>query len=127
VLLIEEPDFVTIYSAGGSAELERVMRAAMAHLQTISPVNCEYGRQALGDLASAGLVDIEAEGRCPIVTGGHPFAAAFLRLTIEKLRSGVLADGDVTESEFDAALDHLVDPGATVVGPMTVAAWGRRP
>jgi SAM-dependent methyltransferase len=37
VLLIEEPDFVTIYGAAEPPELRRVVVAAMAHLTSISP------------------------------------------------------------------------------------------
>ena len=99
VLLIEEPDFVTIYGAGEPPALRHVIIAAMAHL----------------------------ESTCPIVHGGSPLAAGFLRLTIEKLREPVLAAGAVSEDEFAQAVAALQDPGTTVVAPMTVAAWGRRP
>jgi hypothetical protein len=73
------------------------------------------------------LKDVHAEGRCPIVRGGSPLAADFLRLTIEKLREAVLAGGTVTQEEFAEAVAALQDPSITVVAPMTVAAWGRRP
>jgi len=63
----------------------------------------------------------------PIVPGGSPLAADFLRLTIEKLRAPVLAGGAVTECEYDQAVAALQDPSVTVVAPMTVAAWGTRP
>jgi hypothetical protein len=70
------------------------------------------------------LADVQAEGRCPVVRGGTPLAADFLRLTAQKLREPVLAAGDVTAAEFDQALADLQDPNITVVAPMTVAAWG---
>jgi len=125
-LLIEEPDFVTIYGSGDSLAIRRVFIAAMRHLESTCPVECEYGRRALADLAAVGLEDVRAEGRCPIVRGGTPLAGGFLRLTIEKLREPVLAKGDVTLEEFSQALADLQDPNVTVVAPMTVAAWGRR-
>jgi hypothetical protein len=53
----------------------------------------EYGRRALGDLAAAGLADMQAEGRYPIVRGGSSLATDLLRLTIEKVRGPVLATG----------------------------------
>jgi hypothetical protein len=59
--------------------------------------------------------------------GGSPLAKDFLRLTIEKLREPVLETGDVTALEFDQAVADLQDPAVTIVAPMTVAAWGRRP
>jgi hypothetical protein len=125
VLLIEDPDFITIYSAGELA-VRSVMRAAMAHLEATCPVDCEYGRRALGDLMALGLVDVQAEGRCPIVRGGSPMAAQFLRLTIEKLRHPVLAQGTVSKATYDDAVAALEDPDVTIVSPMTVAAWGHR-
>jgi SAM-dependent methyltransferase len=127
VLLIEEPDFVTIYGAAEPPALRRVVIAAMAHLSSTSPVDLEYGRRAMGDLAAVGLSGVQAEGRCPIVRGGNPLAADFLRLTLEKLREPVLAAGAVTGEEFAQAVAALQDPDTTVVAPMTVAAWGRRP
>ncbi len=127
VVLIEDPDFVTIYGAAEPPALRTVMIASMRHLEETTPVDCEYGRRALADLAAVGLRDVQAEGRCPIVRGGHPLAAHFLRLTLEKLREPVLAAGRVTAAAFDEAVAALEDPAVTVVAPMTVAAWGWRP
>jgi SAM-dependent methyltransferase len=126
VLLIEEPDFVTIFGAGELA-VRRVIAAMVAHLETTCPMDGQYGRRALADLAAVGLQDVCAEGRCPIVRGGSPLAADFLRLTIEKVREPILAGGAVTAEEFAQASAALQDPAITVVAPMTVAAWGRRP
>jgi SAM-dependent methyltransferase len=126
VVLIEEPDFVTIYHGGQSRALRSVFIAAMRHLEETTPVDCEYGRRALRDLTAVGLLDVGAEGRCPIVRGGHPLAAHFLRLTLEKLREPVLSAGHVTREAFDEAVTALEDPAVTVVAPMTVAAWGWR-
>jgi SAM-dependent methyltransferase len=126
VLLDEEPDFITIYQAARPASLRRVVRAAMRQLEADRPLDCEYGRHLLGDLLATGLVDTAAEGRCPVVRGGSPPAANFLRLTIEKVKSGVLADETVTSADYDEAIAALEDPGATIVMPMTIAGWGRR-
>lgn len=124
VVLIEEPDFVTIFEAGEPAALRRVVIAAMRCLEAISPVEVEYGRRALDDLIAVGLVGAAAEGRCPIVRGGDPLASHFLRFTLEKLRGEVLAEGKVTEADFAEAIKALEDPTVTIVTPMTVAAWG---
>ena len=126
VVLVEEPDFVTTYGAAEPPALRRVIVAAMRHLEATCPVEVEYGRRALGDLIAVGLVDVEAEGRCPIVRGGNPLAAHFLRFTLEKLHQSVVSEGEVTEAEFAEAADALENPAVTVVTPMTVAAWGRR-
>jgi SAM-dependent methyltransferase len=127
VVLIEEPDFVTIYGSGDSAAVRHVFVVAMRYLETTCPIDCQYGRRALGDLVAVGLEDVRAEGRTPVVRGGSPLAADFLALTIEKLREPVLAAGEVSVGEFGDAVAALRDPDVTVVAPMTVAAWGRRP
>lgn len=126
VLLDEEPDFVTIYEAAEPPALRRVMRAAMAHLERTCPVDCEYGRRLLDDVSAAGFVDAGAEGRCPVVRGGTPPAAHFLRLTLDKLEPALLADRTVTAAEYAEAVAVLNDPSRTIVMPMTVAAWGWR-
>jgi SAM-dependent methyltransferase len=126
VILIEEPDFVTIYEAAQPAALRRVVMASMRHLESTCPVDVEYGRRALDDLIAVGLGDTGAEGRVPIVRGGHPLAAHFLRFTLEKLRDPVLAAGTVSEADFTEAIHALQDPAATIISPVTVAAWARR-
>jgi len=127
VLLAEEPDFVTIFGATAPPALRRVVTVGMRHLEAVSPVEVEYGRRLLDDLSAVGLVDVMAEGRCAVVRGGTPPAADFLRLTLEKLREALLAERLVSEAEFVEAMAALQDPATTVVMPMTVAAWGRRP
>ena len=127
VLLDEEPDFVTVYEAAEPAALRRVMRQAMRHLESTCPVDCQYGRRLLDDLISVGLVDAAAEGRCPIVRGGSPPAAHFLRLTLDKLKPALFADQTITVADYDDAVAALEDPARTVIMPMTVAAWGQRP
>src|SRR5262249_3241202 len=115
VLLDEECDFVTIYEAAEPPALRRVVRAAMAHLGRTSPVDCEYGRRLLDDVSAAGFVDAAAEGRCPVVRGGTPPAAHFLRLTLEKLKPVLLGDNIVTVAEYAEAVAALEDQAATIV------------
>jgi SAM-dependent methyltransferase len=126
-LLVEEPDFVTIFGAAEPPALRRVTIAAMRHLESTCPVNVEYGRQLLDDLSAAGLDNVAAEGRCLLTRGGTPPAGHFLRFTLEKLRAALLADESVSESDFAQAIDALRDPAVTVMMPMTIAAWGWRP
>jgi SAM-dependent methyltransferase len=125
-LLVEEPDFVTIFGAAEPPALRRAMHAGMRYLESTCPVEVEYGRRLVDDLDATGLVDVAAEGRCAIVRGGSPPAAHFLRLTLEKLRAGMLASHRLSEEELDSALAALQDASLTVMMPMTVAAWGRR-
>jgi len=127
VLLDEEPDWVTIFETPESSALRHVVIAAMRYLEATCPIDTQYGRRLVDDLVAAGLEDVRAEGRCPIVSGGSPPAAAFLRLTIEKLRAPLVSGHRIREKEVDEAVAVLEDPEANVMFPLTVAAWGRRP
>ena len=125
-LLVEEPDFVSIFGTAEPPALRRTLTAAMAYLESTCPVEVTYGRRLLDDLTDAGLSDIAAVGRAPVVRGGSPPAADFLRLTIEKFRGPLLDKKKVTEQEFTEATEALQDPGRSFVWPMTVAAWGQK-
>jgi SAM-dependent methyltransferase len=126
VLIVEEPDFVTIFGTAEPPALRAVITRAMRYLESTCPIEVEYGRRVLDDLTAVGLVNVAAEGRASVVRGGSPPAAHFLGLTLEKLRGPLLKDGAVTEAEFVEAISALQDPAVTVVMPMTVAAWGWR-
>jgi SAM-dependent methyltransferase len=126
-LLIEEPDFVTMKHAVSPPALQRVTFALQKLLEAMTPVEIDYGRRAMDDLLAAGLTDVNAEGRCPIVRGDHPLSIDFLHLTIAKVKSPLLTGGEISEADYDAAISALQDPGRVIVTPMTVAAWGRRP
>jgi SAM-dependent methyltransferase len=125
-LLVEEPDFVSIFGTAEPPVLRRTMTAAMAFLESTCPVEVEYGRRLFDDFVAVGLSDIAAEGRAPVVRGGSPPAADFLRLTIEKFRRPLLDEGKVTEQELTEATEALRDPRRIFVMPMTIAAWGQK-
>ena len=59
-------------------------------------------------------------------SGGHPLATHSLRFALEKFREPLVAGGKVTAVDCAEALAALLDPTATIVAPMTVAAWERR-
>jgi hypothetical protein len=60
------------------------MIAAMRYLEATSPIDTQYGRRLVADLQAAGLEGVQAVGRCPIVRGGNPPAAHFLRASRSK-------------------------------------------
>lgn len=126
VLLVEEPDFVTMFHASEPPSLRKAIFAAMRYLEASCAVDTQYGRRVLNDISAVGLDDTGAEGRCPVVRGGSPPAAHFLALTLQKLRGPLLARKHISDTEFEEALAALQNPAITVYMPMTVAAWGRR-
>src|SRR6478736_637427 len=93
VLIVEEPDFVTIFGTAKPPALRDVITRGMRYLESTCPIEVEYGRRVLDDLTAVGLVNVAAEGRASVVRGGSPPAAHFLRLTLEKLRVPLLNDG----------------------------------
>jgi len=124
-LLVEEPDFVTIFNTAEPQALRRVVIAAVEYLEASHPVEGQYGRRVLDDLCSVGLRDVAAEGRSLVVRGGS-LPTDFMRLTLEKCRAALLADRRVNEAEFVEATETLRNPECSVIMPMTVAAWGWR-
>jgi hypothetical protein len=84
-----------------------------------------YGRPVAGDLAAAGLVEVNAEGRVAMWRGGED-GGRIWRLTIEPLREEI-ASGVATADDIHAALALCDDPQAAIVSQITMAAWGRRP
>jgi SAM-dependent methyltransferase len=124
--LIEEPDFVTLFNTADPPALRRVSLAAVEYLEATFPVEGQYGRRLLDDVGNLGLSDVTAEGRSLVVRGGsHP--TDFIRLTLEKCRTVLLAEQIITEAEFAEATEALRDPRRSIMMPMTVAAWGWRP
>jgi SAM-dependent methyltransferase len=85
-----------------------------------------YGLQLPADLAAGGLVDVACCARVPIVSSGTP-KVDFLALSLEHLRSRFETAGLLTADEVDEALAALRQPGRTMLAPIMVAAWGRKP
>jgi SAM-dependent methyltransferase len=84
------------------------------------------GRKLPAMLESAGLVDVEAEGRVRLVRSATP-EADFSRLSMLALRQRLVAGGRLTEAQLDAALQWHDVPGRAAFSPVMVACWGRRP
>jgi hypothetical protein len=84
-----------------------------------------YGRRLFGELQTAGLLEVGAEGRVYMIRGRHP-SSVLPRFTIERVRAPIVASGAVTEAEVDEALALLDQQGVAVLSPVMVAAWGRR-
>jgi SAM-dependent methyltransferase len=124
-LLVEEPDFVTVYQACASEPVGKVVTAGLRALEAMSGVQSEYGRRLLDDVCVQGLVDVEAEGRVLMMRGGSPLAI-HLRLTTAKVRASLTSSGVTTAEEIDAVLARLDDPAFATMSAITMAVWGRR-
>jgi hypothetical protein len=76
-------------------------------------------------LTSAGLVDVEAEGRVAIGRGGGELLATW-QLTLQQLRQPLVSADLVTPAEVDRMLAIYDDPGFACQSQIFHCAWGRR-
>jgi SAM-dependent methyltransferase len=127
-LLVEEPDFVTVYHGCADRVVADVVTRALRLLEEISGgMDSEYGRRLAGDLETLGLVDIETEARGHRIEGGSPQSGAtWLRLSVAKVGEPLVDSGAVSPGELEEALARLADPSFAMLSPLTVACWGRR-
>lgn len=127
LLLAEEPDFGSLFD-GLPEPLRPIVVAALNALEEMSGgMDCRYGRRLYADLAAAGLVDLRAEGRAHLIRGADDASgAAWLRLTVEKVRDQLVTQG-FDELLMNKALAVLDDPSFIAPSPLTLAVWGRRP
>ena len=127
LLLAEEPDFGSLFD-GLPDPLRAVVIAALDALEELSGgMNCRYGRRLYSDLAAAGLIDLGVEGRAHLIRGANDGSgAAWLRLTVEKVRDRLIANG-IAEVQLHEALGLLDDPSFNAPSALTIAVWGRRP
>jgi SAM-dependent methyltransferase len=104
----------------------RFTRAIRALLDRISDVDLYWSRELPLRLEAAGLVEVTAQGRSPVIRGGGP-AAVMHRMSYELMRDAVIDAGLLSIEEFDATLSAYDDPTVVGYGPLLVAASGRRP
>jgi len=124
-LLVEEPDFVTVYQACASETVGKVATAGLRALEAMSGVQSEYGRHLLDDVCVQRLSNVEALGRVTMMRGGSPLAI-HLRLTIAKVQATLVSAGATTAEVIEEALARLDDPTFSTMSALTMAVWGRR-
>jgi hypothetical protein len=86
----------------------------------------EYGRKLPHLLTDAGLEDVNADIRGPLLRGGTPMTAA-ATFSVIMLRDRFIEMGLLKEKEIDRFLEWTRDPGSFSMWPPLTAAWGRKP
>lgn len=125
LLLVEEPDFVTLTTGARSDALGRVLQAGTALGAHMTGVDNFYGRHLPEDLAALGLSHGGVDGRVGLIRGGEPSSGAeWLRLCIQWISDQLIRNGAVSDSDLAESLDRLGDPSFSTPTPLTVAAWG---
>jgi len=104
---------------------EKLNAAAAAGFRAAG-ADSEYGVKLLGRLDEAGLVESGAEVHVPAARTGTA-DVDFVALTLEQLGDKLVAAGLLTAEDVRDGVDAMREPGRVVLGPLMVAAWGRRP
>ena len=124
-LLVEEPDFVTLFNGCASEIVGKVVTAGVRATEAACGSQSEYGRHLLTDVCAQGLADVEAVGRVVMMRGGSPLCT-HLRLSMAKVRASLIGSGAATAEEIAEAFARLDDPAFATMSAITMAVWGRR-
>jgi len=124
-LLVEEPDFVTLFHGCASEIVRKVVTVAVRATEAKSGAQSEYGRRLLDDIRAQGVVDVESSGRIEMMRGGTPLCT-HLRLSIAKVGATLVDSGAVDAEELEEAFARLEDPAFATMSAITMAVWGRR-
>jgi SAM-dependent methyltransferase len=127
-LLLEDYDWARPSAAPGCVGGELLERAhdGFAELLAGAGYRPDYGLALSADMRSAGLVDVQAEGRVHLGVPGSP-ASEWWRLTLAKICPAVIERGHLTEAEVQELFDLFDHDGFLFRLPTLVAVWGRRP
>jgi 2-polyprenyl-3-methyl-5-hydroxy-6-metoxy-1,4-benzoquinol methylase len=129
-MLVEEFDHVSFLpDPSCDAADQAVWRAWMAAFEVLSAkrgLDLPYGRRLPALLEAQGLVDVHAEGHTTLERGGVP-GRDLLLLSVQSLRAGLVATGEIDEGGVNLLVDLLSDPGFMWQSQIMVGARGRRP
>jgi SAM-dependent methyltransferase len=130
-LVAEELDFQSLavdphLDARARSVFSAVAEAHLAALSAQHGFDPFYGRRVAGDLAAAGLVDVQAEGRVSLWHGGG-YGGRLFMLTLMQLRESIVAAGLAPSADVDESIKLCNQSRLSVVSPVTMAAWGYRP
>lgn len=124
-LLCEDTDFSTLVDGSPYPAIRRV-GAEMVRFFASRGANLNYGRHLYAALRSAGLDDVQADGRVYVMRGAHP-SSTLPRYTFERVRAPLVASGALTKADFAEAFALFDDAATALMSPVMMAAWGRRP
>jgi SAM-dependent methyltransferase len=112
---IDPPEHAPLY--------ERIVRALEAILAAAGG-DANFGARLVRTLTDAGLVNIAAEARIPLVAGG---TENWIPGTVAQLGEHMVSTGLVAASDIESVLALTVDPACHYAPSPMVTAWGQRP
>jgi SAM-dependent methyltransferase len=129
-LLAEEPDFIGMVAVtrdhADAESFDSFVQRAINFQRSKADYDSGFGRSLPLLVYRLGLVECGNEATTSIVRGGEPHA----RLYVEgrkRFRTAYIAEGVVTEEEYERFERTLGDPTFAYLENLSVAAWGRRP
>ena len=102
---------------------ERTVRAIEAAFAAAGG-DANFGARLVRTLTDAGLVNIAAEARTPLVAGG---TENWIPGTVEHLAEHLVGTGLVTASDIESVLAMTADRSCHYAPSPMVTAWGQRP
>lgn len=128
-LVVEDADpalhpLACIDEYGSDQVLANRVRAAFRTLLAGRGADLAFGRTLPRLLRGLGLVDVVADAHFPVTS---PTSALLERATVEQVRTGLVAAGEVSADEIDAHLANLAAGRLDVSTAPMVSARGRRP
>ena len=128
-LFLEDPDFL-IYGVDPSvsppmSELARKVDQAMLQAIDLIGIDTHFGGRLFGLIRSTGFESVKGRGEVSVYLGGAP-VSELMKLTVERLRTPILATELVTETEFEECLTFYDNPDCAFRILMS-GAWGRKP
>lgn len=121
VLVLEEPDGLVARHTE-----DPVWQRFWSILPGFPIVDHEFGRSLPRRLATAGLVDVAADGWLPTIRGGST-EAEYYRMSVAAFGPAVVRAGAVSQADLDAMVERIGQPDFLEFGFMWVSCSGRRP
>ena len=124
VLVVVDCASFPVFSSRNSTY--RKAMQAWVDVLALTGTDYEWTRTFPEPLRRHGYRDVGALALVPALQGGTPLAR-FWSLSLETLRSRIIAAGLSSSNDIDEAQKLLADPNFWDLAPGLIAAWGRRP
>lgn len=125
-LLIEDFDAGSLGAAYPTEETGRIVMANASYLFSIG-YDPFTGRRLPGWFREEGLEDVDARGIVHSLRGSATTLPEWYISTFERHRPAMLADGLLSEEEFDHMIARYRDPEYDGLVHTMMSVWGRKP
>jgi SAM-dependent methyltransferase len=123
--ILSKPSTATAYPPERTRANVKVWRALVS-VMVANGYDSEYGRKLPHLMTDAGLEDVSADIRGPLLRGASPGITA-ATFSVIQLRDRFIEMGLLKAKEIDGFLAWSQDPKGFAMWPPLTAAWGRKP